>query len=528
MAFIVWGLFAARAVLAQDAAPTPAGPLHLSRWNIDHGQYLIEIGQYLEALEAFQTAIQATTHPRLRAIAHLHRASVLAIYLDALDDAAREYRRILREYGGTRLAETALFRLGMLRLDQQRYRDAASRFQTYLRRYPEGRFAGSAETLLRHSRQAIEQPIPPSPTVSPLPDRPGVRVRLLKAAGRVVIDGEARLTVISATGQTVHHGPGPVMLRPGVGHILVQRRSTGDRTLRITSAAPLTLMQKDIRCGRRQPASPGRYRGALRISLQDGKLEVVNEVDIEAYLYGVVPAEAYSTWPPEALEAQAIAARTYALYQSQRRRNRGFDLVDSQGDQVYKGIGCETGPTNRAVDATRGTLLLYRQRPILAMYTANTGWHSAHAKHIFGQPLPYLVGVEDPWSPTQPMGRWQRTYGAVEIRRRLARIGIRVDEITDIRSREVTPSGRIRTVALVHAGGVRVVRARTTLKRTLDLPEVLLRITRRGDAFVFDGGGFGHGMGLSQWGAKAMAEAGRTAEEILSFYYHDVRQRRAW
>ena len=515
-------------VAAQETDPTPAESLRLARWNIDHGQYLTEVGQYLEALEAFQTAIEATTHPRIRAAAHLHRASVLAIYLDALDDAAREYRRILREYGRTRLAETALFHLGMLRLGQERYQDAASRFEAYLRRYPKGRFAGSAETLLRHSRQAMERPPPPAPAVSPLPDRPHVRVRLLKNADRVAIDGEDRLTVTSAAGQAIHHGPGPVTLRAGVGHILVQGRSSGARTLRITAAAPMKLVQKDIRCGGGQTASPGHYRGALRVSVRDGKIQVVNEVDIEAYLYGVVPAEAYSTWPPEALKAQAIAARTYALYQSLHRRDRGFDLVDNQGNQVYKGVTCETAPTTRAVEATRGVLLLHRQRPILAMYTANTGWHSAHAEHVFDQPLPYLVGVEDPWSPTQPMGRWQLTYGAVEIRHKLARIGTRVDAITDIRPQEVTPSGRIRKVALVHVHGTRVVRARTTLKRALNLPEILLRITRRDGAFVFDGGGFGHGVGLSQWGAKAMADAGRTAGEILSFYYHDVRLKQAW
>ena len=530
-AYVVWAVLTAQTAPAQQTAQTPLGPLHFARWNISNGQYLIEVGQYLEALEAFQTALEATASPDIRADAHLNRASVLATYLDAFDDAAQEYRLILRAYAQTRQAETALFRLGMLLFEQQRYRQAVSQFETYLRRYPQGRFAPSAETLLRSSRQALSAPPPFIPAVPPA-GRPEVRVRLLKGVKRLVLSSTAGLSVTSGGGQTVYRGQGPVTLQPGAGDILVQRQSSRSRALRITASAPVQVMQKNVRCGRRQAAASGLYRGTLRVFLQDGKLRVVNEVDIEAYLYGVVPAEVPGNWPPEALKAQAIAARTYALYQSQHRQNWRFDVVDDQGDQVYKGVRCEARSTTRAVDATRGLILVHHDRPnrpILAMYTSNTGWHSAHVGHIFSQPLPYLVGVRDPYSPTQPMGRWRRTHRAADIRRKLAGlIRGRVDAITDIRPQEVTPSGRIKKVALVHAGRRRVLRTRTTLKRALKLPDILVGITRQGDSFVFDGGGFGHGVGLSQWGAKAMADAGKTVDEILPFYYRGVRVKRAW
>ena len=526
---VVWAVLMAHTAPAQQTAQPPSEALHFARWNISHGQYLIEVGQYLEALEAFQTALEATTSPDIRADAHLNRAVVLATYLDAFEAAAQEYQYILRAYASTRQAETALFRLGMLLFDQQRYREAVSQFETYLQRYPQGRFASSAETLLRSSRQALSLPPSPVPPVPPVA-RPVVRVRLLKGVKRLDVRSTAPLIVTAGAVRTVHQGP--VTLQPGAGHILVQQQSSRVRELYVTAAAPLRVTQKNIRCGRRQAASAGLYRGGLRVSLQDGKLRVVNDVDIESYLYGVVPAEVPGNWPLEALKAQAIAARTYAVYQSQHRQSWGFDVVDNQGDQVYKGVRCEAEPTTRAVDTTRGTILVHHDRPnrpILAMYTSNTGWHSASVGHIFSQPLPYLVGVRDPYSPTQPMGRWRRTHRAADVRHKLASlIRERVEAIEDIRPQEVTPSGRIKKVALVHADGRRVLRTRTTLKRALKLPDILVGITRQGDSFVFNGGGFGHGVGLSQWGAKAMAEAGKSVDEIVRFYYRGVRSKQVW
>jgi stage II sporulation protein D len=255
---------------------------------------------------------------------------------------------------------------------------------------------------------------------------------------------------------------------------------------------------------------------------------VINEVDIEVYLYGVVPAEVPASWPLEALKTQAIAARTYALYQLKHRMDWRYDLVDSQGDQVYKGLHCAAEQTNQAVNATQGLILMHQRHPILAMYTSNTGWHSAYAEDVFDQALPYLIGVPDAYSPTQPMGRWKRTFTAKDIQRQLAHIGLQFGGIQDIIPQEVTPSGRIKKAKLVHSNGTQVLRARTTLRRALNLPEVLLKITRNQHTYVFEGGGFGHGVGLSQWGAKAMADEGKSAQYILQFYYRDVNLQKAW
>ena len=521
-----WALLLAPAVFAEDADQSPVEPLYFARWNINHGQYLIEVGRYLEALEAFQTAIEATDNPSIRADAYLNRAATLATYLDAFTDAIQEYRLVVRAYPETRQAEIGHYRLGLLLFEQRRYEEAVAQFEAHLQRYPQGRFVASVEALLRKSRQALELPSTPA---SPPPDRLAVRVRLLKGADRLVLGSAAKLDVVTQQGRTVYRSQGPVTLQAGLGDILVQQQSSHSRTLRITSTTPIKVAQKSVRCGGQQAASPGLYRGALQVSLKGGSLLVVNQVDVEAYLYGVVPAEAPSSWPQEALKAQAIAARTYALYQSQHRRKWQFDVVDNHGDQVYKGVPCEAETATRAVKATRGRVLVHQDRPILAMYTSNTGWHSAHAEHIFSQRLPYLVGVKDPYSPTQPMGHWRRTYKAVEVRNKLADlVRGRVDAIEDIHPEEVTPSGRIKKVLLVHADHNRVLRTRTTLKRALGLPDILMGITRQGDSLVFEGGGFGHGVGLSQWGAKAMAEQGKNVKDILQFYYRGAQLKQVW
>jgi stage II sporulation protein D len=356
-----------------------------------------------------------------------------------------------------------------------------------------------------------------------------VRVRLIKQTSQLDILSQGTMTVTSISGQQVFRGPGPVALRATAGHIAVGSAAQQAREVRITATAPLTLQQKTVQCnGHKRPAQVGRYRGDLQVFLHSGELRVVNELDIEHYLYGVVPAEVPASWPLEALKTQAIAARTYALYQTKHRHDWRYDLVDSDGDQVYKGIQCESQHSTKAVNDTRGAVLLYQERPILAMYSANTGYHSASVEHVFSKSLSYLVGVSDPYSPTQPMGQWTRTHQEEEIRSKLATIGLRFESILALQPVDVTPSGRITKIAVVHNQGSRVIRARTTLRQVLNLPEVLLKISQKDHRFTFEGSGFGHGVGYSQWGAKAMAADGKSAQDILHFYYRNVTLKQVW
>ena len=135
------------------------------------------------------------------------------------------------------------------------------------------------------------------------------------------------------------------------------------------------------------------YRGILRIQNKKNLLTVINDICLENYLQSVVPAEMPSTWGIEALKAQAIAARTYAVANMGKHSAEGFDLVDTQMDQVYEGIKTETENTNIAVLQTTGLIMLYDNKPISAMYSSCAGGKTTSALEAFGRDIPYLQSV---------------------------------------------------------------------------------------------------------------------------------------
>jgi len=496
-------LAATPAAAASNEAFTSA---FVARWNLTNGKYLVDIGQYLEAIEAFNTALEMATDADVRTEAMLEKATVYAVFLDSPDEALKVYDDLLAQYPKTSAAESALFRAGMTWFDRGQYDRAAQYFDRYLQTYPSGASRGSAEFLLQQSRaKHAPEPTPLAP--APAPSSALVRVRVFKGHSRLHVESKGTLNAApgGASGHAVdlaaHNGRVSVNGGSDVAEVTV----TGDQ--------PLEL---------RADGTVHHYRGDLTVSADGGVLQIVNRAPIDDYLYGVVTKESAASWPLEALKAQAVASRTYALYQVAHRQNRPYDMVDDEGSQVYGGVEGESATGRRAVDDTRGLVLEYRGRPIYAMFTANSGWHTADPAIIFDQPLPYLKAVPDPYSPSQQLGHWTRKFSANEIRAKLADIGVRLGTIRAIEPRVTCPSGRIVKADLIDENGSHVMRTRPTLGRALKLPEILLKVERDGDAFVFTGGGFGHGVGLSQWGAKSMADKGFKVKEILAFYYPDT------
>ncbi len=488
---------------ATRAQPTDVTSSFVARWNLTHGKYLVDVGQYLEALEAFDTTIEMSTVDEVRLDALLQKASVLAVFLDAADDAIRLYDALVMQYPSSAAAPIAVFRAGMTLFDRGQYDRAAMYFERYLKQYPTGASRGSAQFLLQQSRaKAGSEPAPAAP-----PSITSVRVRILKGHGRAQIESAGALAVTPAVAR------GPILELKAHGGLVQVGAQPGVREITVSAERPLV-----IRIG----GAVHQYRGALVVRADGDTLQLINRLGVEEYLYGVVTKESVASWPAEALKAQAIASRSYALYQAQHRQDRAYDMVDDEGSQVYGGVGGESAPGRRAVDGTRGVTLTYRGRPIYAMFTANAGWYTGDPAYIFNQPLPYLVAVPDPYSPNEQMGRWTRSYSVSEIRRLLAAIGVTLGSIRAIEPRVICPSGRIVRVDIVDEHGPHAMRTRPTLGRALKLPEILLGVRREGDRFIFAGGGFGHGVGLSQWGAKAMADKGASAKEILAFYYREV------
>ncbi len=211
-----------------------------------------------------------------------------------------------------------------------------------------------------------------------------VRVLLLPAVPVVRIASSVPFRVRSADGVVTE-------LPAGVADI--------DRRLRLLLGGQRLPLAGPLRVlpGAGTPLQLGdkRYRGELRVSLVGGALQVVNVLGLEAYLQGVVPGEMPKSWPPEALKAQAVAARTYAV--AGLLKGKAYDLYSDVRSQVYAGVGAEAPATTAAVRATRGTIVLYEGEPAQTLYFSSSGGATRSAIDIFGNDLPYLVAVDDPW-----------------------------------------------------------------------------------------------------------------------------------
>jgi stage II sporulation protein D len=263
------------------------------------------------------------------------------------------------------------------------------------------------------------------------------------------------------------------------------------------------------------------YRGSIEVRMTGEALVTgINQVDLESYLYGVVPAESIPSWPLEALKAQAVAARTYALAHLGQFQNLGYDLKATVVSQVYGGVALERPSTNRAVDETHGRVVTWRDRPIDAVYCDSSGGYTESCRAAWGRDVPYLQPVPD-FDQQSPHYAWDLTLEEALVNRLLAAQlpGSGSVEITGLEPIERTETGRVRRVCLTASSGAVVVPA-DRLRSLLGLKSAFWNVERTSEGrWRFAGRGWGHGLGMSQWGAKAMADMGFDHGQILGWYY---------
>jgi stage II sporulation protein D len=293
-----------------------------------------------------------------------------------------------------------------------------------------------------------------------------------------------------------------------------------------------------------------RYRGDLEIAVDGGALRVVNRVGLEDYLRGVVPAEIGGRDPRDraAVEAQAVAARTYAAARIGARAARPFDLVAGTADQVYGGLDAERPETDDAVRGTRGLVLTWGDAIAATPYSANAGAVTAAPDEVFWRqsPSPYLRPVDDRapdgrcWCDVSGRTGWERRFTAADLAALLVRHGAAygarppggVGAIRAVRIAERGPSGRVTRLDVETDGGRATLRG-NDIRYVLRLRGELLPSTafdlsvEGGDgavaAITLRGHGNGHGVGMSQWGAIGRARAGQDARTILAAYYPGTR-----
>lgn len=268
------------------------------------------------------------------------------------------------------------------------------------------------------------------------------------------------------------------------------------------------------------PVGALRVRGTVEVRRTDAGLRVVNLVGLEDYVAATLGREIYSYWHAETQKAQAVLARTFALHR-RAARSAAFDLRSGDLDQVYGGVDAETRVAVGATRATRGEVLLFEGAPILAAYHSSSGGRSASAEEVWGRPLPYLTGrvVED--EEDSPDTYWRARFTGTTLGRALAPLGLRLGTVTQVQVEGRTPSGRARRVALRGTAGSASIEARA-LRDALGRNAVrstLFEVRASEGRFTFVGSGHGHGVGMSQWGAEAMAQRGADYAQILAAFF---------
>lgn len=268
------------------------------------------------------------------------------------------------------------------------------------------------------------------------------------------------------------------------------------------------------------------YRGALwlrptTVKDKNGasvtRMSAINVLDLEEYLMGVLPSEMPSSWPRESLKAQAIAARSYALANLGKYASQGFDVKATVLDQAYRGVSAETHNTNQAVAETTGIVMKHNGQIVPAFFHSTSAGHTDVSEHVWSRELPYLKSVPDVDTKSKFV-LWERKFGMPQIQ---SAIGKDVGTILGLFPIHRSPSGRVKNLLVVGKNGATLV-AGTTVRQVFALPSTNFSIINDPGGYIFKGQGFGHGLGMSQWGARTLAEHGYNAGQILTYYYKDV------
>ena len=317
------------------------------------------------------------------------------------------------------------------------------------------------------------------------------------------------------------------------------------------------------------------YRGGIEIlNAGSGNIAIINLISVDEYVYGVVGVEMSSSWHIEALKAQAVCARNYALSSLNKHKAFGFDVCTSTDCQVYSAVNAESESTIRAGQETAGKYLMYNGSLAETLFFSCSGGYTANAKYVWGNEVAYLKGVKDPYENPNTTSRynWTFTYTCDEIKQRLNSVGVDIGDIVNITTTADSESGYVYELVITGTKGTHTYKNEKTrtwmgwdklysqrytvtpvtqsgaevyaksAKETgilknfvaisgsgnvtqLSYPIVMKSSNQTHTigsnvyAFRFDGHGWGHGVGMSQYGAKGMAEQGFSYKEILEFYF---------
>jgi stage II sporulation protein D len=257
------------------------------------------------------------------------------------------------------------------------------------------------------------------------------------------------------------------------------------------------------------------YPGNIEVWKGKDSLYLINELPLEEYIKNVVSAEVGQNWDMEALKVQAVISRTYALYQKNKNNTNGnYDLTSSVLHQVYKGSSVDAR-ISYAVMNTEGEVLTYNGSLIEAFYHSTSGGRTEDPLEVFGKSYPYLKPVESNCE-ISPYWIWERRIPVGDIEKALDVKGVK-----GIQIRSFTTTQRVKTVDISHSAGTLNIEAKE-LRKLLGwtkLPSTNFTVSSDNGNYVFEGKGYGHGVGLCQWSALQMSREGMTYRQILDYFY---------
>lgn len=341
--------------------------------------------------------------------------------------------------------------------------------------------------------------------------RIGLRISAEKAsvscAGPIDVKG-------LVTGNTAQWPAGKHMLTVKGGELSVGGEKLGKK-IRLSSALEEEFIQSNQK----------KFRGTLIVRVSgDKKVTIINELTVDDYLKGVLPREVVPTWPMESLKTQAVASRSYMLSHLGRHNKDGFDLCADVHCQVYGGVDREHPQTSRAVEATRGEILTYEGKPIGAFFHSNCGGQTEKILAVWGSPnRTYLPSRKCHYGKGDPRYIWYLEMSHADILRKLKKgTSVRGSKLKSLRVKKKSISGRAETVTVQTDKGSYNLSGNTF--RIALHPEKVrstlwTRLARTDKGYRLEGRGWGHGVGMCQWGAKGQAEQRRTYQTILQFYY---------
>jgi stage II sporulation protein D len=390
---------------------------------------------------------------------------------------------------------------------------------------------------------------------------PAIRVGILSDQQNVLISADTNFAILNAiTGELLAH-----FVAGEKATIAVKEKAISINGQQVSADKLMVLKFRDngehyFEVNKKQ------YRGYLTIHPTHGKtgLTIVNTLPIEQYLYGVIAREISPNWPLETIKAQAVAARSYALYTHRKHQDDDYDVCATTDCQVYGGRSSEKPQTNKAVDDTSGQVITYNDKIIPAYFHSSSGGYTENSENVWGTYQPYLRGVVD-YDQNSPQYKWEKKLTVNELNAAIAKAGYTIGTIKAIEVMPLTNkfintpergvSGRVKAIRLIGSTGS-IQMSGEKLRKILELKSTLFDVSVMGPAqqigkvspifhsrdldgtkeeihpigsrpnetVVISGFGWGHGLGLSQWGAKAMAEKGPQGDityfkEILKHYY---------